>query len=361
MADPFESLRHDAVNKGSTAIDPRFRAEVLVEARRRLTSGASTDVVRPRVTADTPTPIPMESIPMLAKNPNKARPLLLAAACVTLVAAGIVTVVALQDDDKPPATIDTTPSPTLETAPPQTQPAAPETTAPTKTTAPGTTALAQTASSIDGDEIAEAVLLEASEYAPDWVVVRNTGLGASMHPGAAGTKAECGPFLDPVFAPTNEGSTAYRSFYHADPQAFFTQFTAVYPDAATARSVYEYINSPEFVPCATAYGTALSAGSSQSRFPSPVDQPASNAPFGTIGDALTYRTFPETWHDSGGHPHGPQTDLDAVMLVGPTITFLGTVTDGEGGAVLNTVDQFASALQRVVERTNAALAEQAVT
>jgi hypothetical protein len=36
MVDPFESLRHDGDGPGSTAIDPRFRADLLAEARRRL-------------------------------------------------------------------------------------------------------------------------------------------------------------------------------------------------------------------------------------------------------------------------------------------------------------------------------------
>ena len=62
---------------------------------RRLSSDASTDSIRPRVTADTPTPISMEPIPMLAKQPKKTRPILLAAACVALVAAGVIALVAL--------------------------------------------------------------------------------------------------------------------------------------------------------------------------------------------------------------------------------------------------------------------------
>ena len=103
MVDPFESLRHDAESTGSTAIDPRFRAELLAEARRRL-SATSTDSIRPRVTADTPTPTQMEPITMLAKQPRKTRPILLAAACVALIAAGAVAVFALAgDDDEPPA------------------------------------------------------------------------------------------------------------------------------------------------------------------------------------------------------------------------------------------------------------------
>jgi len=44
-----------------------------------------------------------------------------------------------------------------------------------------------------------------------------------------------------------------------------------------------------------------------------------------------------------------------------TITFIGTVTDGEGGAVLNTADQFQAALQRIVERASAALAGDTIT
>ena len=110
MVDPFESLRHDAESTGSTAIDPRFRADLLAEARRRLTA-SSTDSFGPRVTADTPTPTQMEPITMLAKNPTKTRPILLAAACVALVAAGTVAILALQpDDDDAPAVSVTAPA-----------------------------------------------------------------------------------------------------------------------------------------------------------------------------------------------------------------------------------------------------------
>jgi len=565
MADPFESLRHDAVSTGSTVIDPRFRAEVLAEARRRLTSSASSDSIRPRVSADTPTHTPMEPITMLAKNPKKTRTLLLAAACVALVATGTVAVLALErDNDKAPAPADTVRSTATITSdaqePNPTSPATtvqgvPEPTTISPTIPPdqeiaremllptdqyasgwfsasspelvnfdpevagdieecrpfmtsvfdsveatphdvrvwqhaappalfaqyvlvlpdvdaartlfatlngaefspcsaaylsagpflpsffhepvveppdgavgddivfrrypftGTDELGQVYEEIDLDasirvgralifigtvnssnseevvsedefhdvlgrvveraasalnipvpesstasappptngQIASAALLNADEYAPDWTIVSNRALGASMHSGVAASKPECAPFLDSVFAATEQGSSLSRAFFHAAPKALFTQFTAVYPDVATAGSVYAIINSSEFAPCATAYN----AGQTASVFPSPVDQPISDSPFGTIGDELTYRTFSETWHDSDG-AHGPQTDLDAVMLVGPTITFIGTVTDGEGGAVLNTVDQFASALQRVVERTNAALAGQSV-
>ena len=132
MADPFESLHHDVESTGSTAIDPQFRAELLAEARSRL-SATSTDSIRPRVAADTPTPTQMEPITMLAKQPRKTRPILLAAACIALVAAGAIAVAVLRgDDDKRPATTDSTPPQTQPTAPPMTQetsPSAPESTA----------------------------------------------------------------------------------------------------------------------------------------------------------------------------------------------------------------------------------------
>ena len=97
------------------------------------------------------------------------------------------------------------------------------------------------------------------------------------------------------------------------------------------------------------------------RLSEPVNKPISDPPFAPVGDALTFRTFPETWYDGNGVAHGPQTDVDAVIFVGRTITFIGTVTDGEGGSVLNTDDQFRSALERVVERANAALAGTPIT
>ena len=208
----------------------------------------------------------------------------------------------------------------------------------------------------DDTEIAEAMLLSGREYAPDWVAVPNGGLLHSTNSVIAGEIPECAPFVDSVFGVAERGANALRTFWHNhQPEAFTTQYVLVLPDSATARAVYELVNSVPFADCVSAYGTVLDGGQAPSSFPSPVDQPIADPPFTPVGDALTYRTFPETWHGSDGKPVGPQTDVDAVMLVGRTITFIGTVTEGEGGAVLNTTDQFRSALERIVERTNAAL------
>jgi hypothetical protein len=198
-------------------------------------------------------------------------------------------------------------------------------------------------------EVASSMMLTGDEYGPDWVVVPNMEPGVSINSAVAAEIPECVSFVDPVFRAVEQGSSTYRSFYHAEPQALFTQYVVVLRDAATARSVYELVNSPEFAACVTGHGTAVAAGASPSAFPSPVDKPISEPPFEPVGDALSYRTFEEI-------VRGPRTDLDAVMLVGRTITFMGTVVNGEGGATLNTADQFRLALERVVERANAVLA-----
>jgi hypothetical protein len=203
-------------------------------------------------------------------------------------------------------------------------------------------------------DIHDIVVDETRDVVTRRVVVPNAGPGASISSAVAAEIPACAPFVDSVFSAAERGSNAYRSFYHPEPQALFTQYVAVLPDAATARSVYELVNSAELAACVTGYGTAVAAGASPSAFPSPVDKPISDPPFAPVGDAVTYRTFIENFH-------GPQTDVDAVMLVDRTITFIGTVTDGEGGAVLNTVDQFQAALQRIVERTTAALAGNPIT
>jgi hypothetical protein len=334
MVDPFESLRHDAESTSSTVIDPRFRAELLDEARRRL-SASSTDSIRPRVTADTPTPTQMEPITMLAKQPKKTRPTLLAAACIALVAAGVVAVVALRaEDDGPPAPAEQPPPTDSATSTPTT-----------------------TVPRLSDAETAQAMLLSGDEYGPDWVGVPNGWILPSMDSTIAGRIVECAPFVDTVFGAAERGASAFRTFWHfAQPEAFSTQYVAVLPDASVARLVYEQVNSPGFASCVTAYGTVLSGGQSPGSFPSPVDQPITDPPFDPIGDLLTYRTFSHTWHTADGIEMGPQTDIDAVMLVGRTITFIGTVTEGEGGVVLNTTDQFQTALEHIVERTNAALA-----
>jgi hypothetical protein len=332
MADPFDSLRHDPDATGSTAIDPRFRADLLAEARSRLSSSTSTDSTRPRVSADTPTLIPTEPIPMLAKQPTNNRQRLLAAACVALVAAGVVALVALQADEaQPPAPSQTVPPSTNQTVPP-TQPPP------------------------DDSEIARSLLLRGEEYGSDWIVVPNGAVFPTTSAAIASGLPECAPFVDSVFGALERGASAFHTFFYAEPEALMTQYVAVLPDAVAAQAVYERINSAEFAPCASAYGSVLDGGQAPSVFPSPVDQPTADPPFEPIGDALTYRTFPASWYDVLGGAHGPRTYVDAVILVGRTITFVGTVTEAEGGATPNTVDQFRAALERVVERASAALA-----
>ena len=144
MTDPFESL-HRPVGGTSSApssIDPRFRAELLADARRRL-AGAEPVSVRERDAADTPTTILTEDTLMTDIRFFRRRSFLVAAACVVLVAAGVIAIAALRGDDTPPPAATDPPGPAVSaTAAPATT--APATTAPA-TVAPATVAPATTA------------------------------------------------------------------------------------------------------------------------------------------------------------------------------------------------------------------------
>ncbi|HEX6657040.1 MAG TPA: hypothetical protein VF065_03090 [Ilumatobacter sp.] len=268
------------------------------------------------------------------------RRVLLLAACAALVAAGVVALVALQADEaQPPAPSQTVPPPTSQTAPP-TQPRVTPT----------------TVSSSGDSEIAGSLLLSGEEYGSDWVVVPNGAVYPTTSSAIASGLPACAAFVDSVFGALERGASDFHTFFYAEPEALMTQYVAVLPDAEAAQAVYELINSAGFAPCVSAYGSVLDGGQAPSVFPSPVDQPIADPPFEPIGDALTFRTFPASWYDVMGGAHGPRTYVDAVILVGRTITFVGTATEAEGGAIPNTIEQFGAALQRVVERAGAALA-----
>lgn len=354
MTDPFESLRHHAEGTGSTAIDPRFRAELLDEARRRLSSDASAGSIRPRAATDTPTPIPMEPIPMLAKNPRKTRPLLLAAACAALVAAGIVAVVALKNDDVPGnaqhPSVDTPAAAPGATAPPTPTPAqTPTTVASTSTT---------TVSPVRLDrQMASSILLTVDEYAPGWQVVPTASVDPSsgFDPDVASGLPECAPFVENVFGVVDDAGRNDLNFYHPPPsEAAFGQFVIVLPDVATARAVFDIVNTHAFGDCSRAYATKLGSGGQW--LPIAFERPVSPAPFEPVGDDLVYRTYDFSWVDDGGITHGPETAHEAAMRIGRTITFIGILKVGEDGVPIADDAQFRQILLNIQARTDAALA-----
>ena len=303
MVDPFESLRHDAESTGSTVIDPRFRAELLAEARRRLSSEASTDSIRPRVTADTPTPTQMEPIPMLAQHPKKTRPILLAAACVALVAAGAVAVLAMQsDDDDAPAVTDTAPATTTAQTAAPTQPG----TTPPAIEVPSTAATAPTS---PDDEVARSMILPTGGYSPMWQVQLNTTgkLGAGFDPSVARNVPESANYVESVFDVIDSASHDFRVWIHYDPLAFGVQYVAVFPDVTTAQSVFAVVDSPEFGPCAESYDAAQGGNvccDGGYLLPGASAQPTSDAPGGAVGNDFAYRRFAGSWLVPGRRPDG---------------------------------------------------------
>jgi len=360
MVDPFESLRHDAERTGSTEIDPRFRADLLAEARRRLSSEASADSIRSRVTADTPTPTQMEPIPMLAKQPKKTRPILLAAACVALIAAGAVAVIALQDDesDEPPAVIDTVPTPSTEEATPLTEPAIPESTAPV----PETTAAAQddatTIVEDQDDALARHLLLTHSEYYPD-LFPALTPLGINWDPVQAAALPACASYTDSVFQPIAEHDD-YTVFHREAPLALAIQYASVLESEEQATSVMNAMAEPAFLQCGIDY-RAADAGTyccdGEKTLPEPLGfaQP-STPPFETLGDQLNFYDWETPWLDENGVEHGQDDRLiGAFVRVGRAIVYVEGLVESSDTEPIVTPESFRQILENVVARADAVL------
>ena len=354
MTDPFESLRHDAEGTGSTAIDPQFRAELLAEARQRLMSDASTDSSRPRVPTDTPTPIPMEPIPMLAKNLSNTRPLLLAAACVALVSAGVVTVVALTGGyDQPPATTDTTPA----TATPTVAPTEPITTSvtpssPSATTeSPATTTTDETSATttpeqrVTDENTALASLVTAADLGEGFAQFRDgTDYAHFQFDSVVSTSSPCQPYLGTVFVPMAGAVTNNRLFVPPEPNMeLVRQRVAVLDSDATAQAIWEAMASSAFQPCALASGRMFDG----LRFSAPETPPS-------VPDGARVALYHFTKQTAGA---GDRAYIGALIQVGRTITYVDAMQVNWLGEAGVSDEQFDRINDRVIATTAAAVAE----
>ncbi len=362
MTDPYDALRRGMENAEHEPIDPAFRAAVIANARRRIAEGSKASFEINGLTVP-PTPIALETMLMTTKKSSRTRPMLLAAAVALAVVGGVAFILAVRDPGAPsPAVNQPTADDPIGTVAPTTTIAVTTTsTIPVATTTTNpvvSTTAAPAVPRLTDAEIAHAVLLDASEYGPDWIVLdMDMGeYGVGIDPAAAAGARFCEPFLDTVFEPLGRGAGESRWFYHAAP-TFSSQYVAVLEDATTAQSVFDAINSTDFSYCVTSYGVHGASGAvSELDFPSPVQKPIAEPPFAPLGDALAYRTYRETWYDEQGVDHGPRTVVDAVLLVDRTITFMGTMIDGEDGTTVSSDEQFAAALQHVVDRAREATA-----
>jgi hypothetical protein len=323
MTDPFDVLRRsvDSPSGSTVEIDPTFRAELLEEARRRL-SGAPTAGRRHVVsTADIDERTEVIVMPV-DRRPGWRRPMLLAAASAVLVA---VTVLALTLDraevDEPAATppVDAT------------------STVPANTATSGPTPLTD-------EQLIDAIRLDTADLGlseDTWVEpfdyeVIDTDDPNMFDLDRYSARPECSAF-DQVFEPLASSPHGDRLFGHP-PNQPAGQIVAVLPDAATAAAVFDGWTDPAFAPCLELYSYQWVF-----RFGAP-----SEPPFAVSADDFAYYTVEQ--------PTG-QINAGALVRVGRTLTFVdASITWFEPARPLMSEEAFGRIIDRVVTRATAALA-----
>jgi hypothetical protein len=340
MTDPFTSLRRA---EPRTEPDPRFVASVLADVRRRLE--LPPDVEPEPSDHLIPT---LEVLPMNTPRPKHHRWLLAAAACTVLIV-GAVGVLLLRDGDS-----DAQPADSVSVT-------AADATNPPTTIAP-TTVPPTTVPPLSDEEVAAAMLIDAADYAPDWVktVEHRSRLDTTI----AASIPACVAFLSSVFEAENDATNADAAFHHDVPtEAMMGQNVLVFAEEATAGAFYAGVTDASFPTCGIAYRAAGGPVLDACGFYANVDVTAPNcgaAVLGTIGDELSSSVYSGTWtHPLTGELHGPEEYYGAIMRVGRSVTLTGTLHMGDAGDTnveVVTQEQLASALQTMADQAAAALA-----
>ena len=322
MTDPFDVLRESATSAGTTVeIDPRFRAELLDEARRRLSGAPGAARRRLPSTADVDERTEMTVMP--SDRARWKRPMLLAAACVVLVAVSVLALTTLEGSDggkpadTPPVgvttTVTTDPATSLPTGPPLTD-----------------------------EQLVAAFLLDPAELGLSRVEpVRGWEVTDTRDPhqfdlDRYSAKPECSAF-DEVFKPLESSTHADRTF-GLPPSQPADQIVAVFPDEATASSVFDGWLDPAFAPCLELYSYQWVF-----RFGAPTEPP-----FAVSADDFAYYTFEQ--------PRG-QINAGGLVRMGRTLTFVdASITWYEPARPLMSEEEFGRIIDRVVAHADAALA-----
>jgi hypothetical protein len=323
MTDPFDVLRGSADTQAGVIveIDPRFRADLLDEARRRL-SGAP-GAARQSVTSTNDIDERTEMTVMPFDRPRWARPMLLAAACVVLVTGAVLALTTLDRSggDEPAVT-------------------APVSVTTTVTTDTGTSL--PTGPPLTDEQLVAAIMLDPGELGLSrvepvrgWEVI-DTNDPYLFDLGRYSARPECAAF-DQVFKPLESSTHGHRTF-GSPPSEPADQIVAVFPDEATASAAFDGWLDPAFAPCLELYSYQWAF-----RFGAP-----SEPPFAVSADDFAYYTFEQ--------PQG-QINAGGVVRVGRTLTFVdASITWYEPARPLMSEEEFGRIIDRVVARAEAALA-----
>lgn len=320
MTDPFDVLRRSAdARPGATVeIDPRFRAELLDEARRRL-SGAPGEVRRHVTsTADIDERTEIAVTPL--DRPRWTRPMLLAAACVVLVTGTVLALTTLEgsDPDEPADTPPVSVTTTVTTDPATSLPIPPP---------------------LTDEQLVAAIKLDPAELGlsrvGEWAIL-DSDFPDLFDIGRYSVQPECSAF-DQVFTPLESSTHGQRAFGHPPDQPA-DQVVAILPDEETASAVFDGWLDPAFASCLELYSTQWVF-----RFGAPTEPP-----FTVSADDFAYYTYEQP---------GGQINAGGVVRVGRTLTFVdASITWYEPARPLMSEEEFGSIIDRVVARAEAALA-----
>lgn len=234
------------------------------------------------------------------------------------------------------------------------------TAATTSTVVSSTTSTVPVAELTDED-LAQAMVLTAAEYAPGWGSIGQNGSPRQLDAAKASTHAECAGFVDVAFeGPRRPAAVVWNELAYGPPLEAATQYVVVLPDDAAAIAMFEAVNDPRFIgECRPAYigpEVPCCVAASVSVWPNPVGFVHQEGLFDHVGDESVFTEREFTWIDENGQLVEGETEFLAVIRVGRSVIAIDSISLGRAGVQVTSHEDFQKAMHNVVTRAEAALA-----
>lgn len=257
-----------------------------------------------------------------------------------------------------PGSVTTAGAQVVATAPPVSPNAPVSTISPSS--APTTT---QWVNPFSDAEIAERLLLDADEYAPNWQIFQGFK-NVVFDAGVAATIDDCAAFVESVFKSDDAPNAFNWRWFHAPPGLYgaMSQAVIVFPSEAAAQTMFNATVDPAFNKrCLPAYrrGLAVTTDLYCCDPATPFTPSLLGEPIPTVdtmhADDLALHSYEDYWEDGTGALHGPDSVENATVRVGRTVTIIETLLTDGSGTTVNTEDQFHRAIGAYVDRARHAL------
>ncbi len=350
MSDPFEILN---VAHRRVEPDSAFRASLMDALSDAFDEEA--EIVAPIGTGVVALVDHVEAS-MVEHRRRRALPLLVAAAAVIVAVGSIVLVRLRPAEPVEPATQPRQPAAT-------TVPTAPTSASPSSTTTSTTSPPGATSVPFDpvGDAtIAESILLEAEEYAPNVDVIDNKDVVLDRT--LAADIPGCAVFLDTVFeSPDRQAVTSWRTFYSPLPALLF-EYVVVFPSEQAAQAMFDSLAEPTFGDaCFQPYLDLLAERHGdfccdvEVAIPPPLKGKPIDSAESFGADEIAFRLAQGEYYTNSDGLHGPEDFLEATVRVGRAVVIVEAITTDQSGNTVIDEDQFHAAIATSVTKARAAL------